>query len=128
MSLHYLITPHRRYVSMKAPFLFSLALLASTASAEPLTPELCGTGLTAICANPAPDISSLTFNPTWGRLTVTIAGVPYVSAPYSATAQGGTVYAADGTWREVSTVWATWITRASRNTVTHWELKSGSVE
>jgi len=118
---------------MNKPLLPLVLLLAcATASAEPLTPELCGTGLTAICANPAPDISSLTFNPTWGRLTATINGVQYVSAPYSATAEGGTVYSADGTWKEVSTVWAMWLTctRTGRgqSCITHYELKSGSVD
>lgn len=104
----------------------TLATFAARADI-PLQDTVCSTGLTAICSNPAPGISSLTYNPTWGRLTVTVDGVQYVSAPYSATAQGGTVYASDGTWKEVSTVFVTWITRSGRNTVTHWELKSGTI-
>jgi hypothetical protein len=109
-------------------FVCSFVFLSQAHAAAALTPELCGTGLTAMCANPAPGISLLSFNPTWGRLTVTIEGVQYVSAPYSATAQGGTVYGPDGQWLEVTTVFATWITRSGRNSVTHWELKGGSIQ
>lgn len=119
---------------MKAFVLSALACLLCTAAQAAtitLNDTLCGTG-TAICSNPAPGMSSLSFSPTYGRLTVMIDGVQYVSAPYSATAQGGTVYAADGTWKEVTTVFATWTTRVvsgrGAGYVTHWELKSGSVE
>ena len=105
-----------------------LTLMAFAARADiPLQDTQCGTGLTAFCSSPAAGVSLLTFSPSGGRLTVTIDGVQYVSAPYSATAQGGTVYASDGTWKEVSTVFVTWITRSGRNTVTHWELKSGTI-
>ena len=106
-------------------------LALALASLITLNDVPCSTGLTAFCQNPAPGVSLLTFSPSGGRLTVTIDGMQYVSAPYSATAQGGTVYAADGTWKEVTTVFATWqtCTRTGRgqSCVTHWELKSGTI-
>ncbi len=118
---------------MKYLIAFALSFLfLAQAHAEPLTPELCGTGLTAFCSNAAPDISLLTYSPSGGRISVTIHGVLFVSAPYSATDLGATVYAPDGTWKEVTTVWATWrtCTRTGRgqSCLTHFELKSGSVE
>lgn len=77
-----------------------------------------------------PGVSTLSYNTTYQKLTVTINGKQYVSAPYTATAKGGVAYATDGTYVTIETVFATWSTlvRTGHNFyVTHWELKSGTV-
>ena len=117
---------------MKALIAFAcLFLFLAQAHAATLTDTVCGTGGIATCANPGPGISSLIYNSSNGQLTVTINGVQYQSARYTATEEGAMVYTADGTSHVVQTVFATWRTtvRSGRGqtTTTHWELKSGSV-
>lgn len=109
-----------------------LLTAAHVDAADPITLQdtLCGTGTTATCSNPAPNVSVLSYNPTYQRLTVTIDGIQYDSGAYRATAQGATVYAADGTYRVVQTTFVNWQTlvRSGHNFyITHWELKDGSV-
>lgn len=109
-----------------------LALLcAPLAHADiPLQDTNCGT--LAQCSNPAPGVSLLNYSVLHGRLTVIVDGVTYDSGLNRATAEGATVYAPDGSWREVTTVWATWRTcnhvGRGQSCVQHYELKSGSVE
>lgn len=117
----------------KLLLLLSLLLCIGTTQAATITLNdvLCNTGGIATCANPGAGVSSLIYNSSNGQLTVTINGVQYQSARYTATDQGGTVYAADGSSHVVETVFATWITRTRSGrgqvTTTHWELKSGSI-
>jgi hypothetical protein len=106
-------------------------LFLAQAHAATLTDTLCGTGGIATCSNPGPEVSSLIYNSSNGQLIVTINDVQYQSARYTATEEGATVYAADGSSHVVQTVFATWITRTrsgrGQTVTTHWELKSGSV-
>jgi len=116
--------------------LLALSLLLCIGTTRAATIALndtpCGSGITAICSNPAPGITSLSYSSSFRRLVVVIDGMTYDSGLYQATPQGGSVYAADGSSRVVETVFATWTTyvRSGRSTaaVQHWELKAGSVQ
>lgn len=106
-------------------------LLASPAYADiPLQDTNCGT--LAQCPAPAAGVEYLNYSVLHGRLTVSIGGVLYDSGVGQATTAGATVYSPDGTWREVSTVWATYRTcnhvGRGQSCLTHYELKSGSIQ
>jgi hypothetical protein len=118
----------------------SLACLLLTAAhvdaADPITLQdtECATP-GAQCGTVAPGITLAYmpyYNQPYGRLTLVVNGVTYTSATqYSATPEGGVVYA-NGQPLTVTTVFATWqtCTRTGRgqSCLTHWELKSGSVQ
>lgn len=109
----------------------ALLLTSSLAQAETLTSESCGTGETAVCQAPAPDISVVTYQYIYGYLTVVIDGVTYTAvAPRYATSYVGTVYAQGGATKDVDIVFSLKSVRGagSRSSVLQWTLASGTVE
>ena len=109
----------------------ALLLTCATAQAETLTSEPCGTGETAVCSKPAPDVSVITYQYVYGYLTVVVDGVTYTAvAPRYATSYAGTVYAQSGATKEVDIVLSVKSVRAAgaRSNVLQWTLASGTVE
>jgi len=111
--------------------LLALLLSCSLAQAETLTSESCGTGQTAVCQAPAPDVSVITYQYVYGYLTVVVDGVTYTAvAPRYATSYVGTVYAQGGATKDVDIVFAVKSVRGAgaRSNVLQWTLASGTVE